>query len=155
MTPFELVNAINKEISTYTPKLSAAINKALLYYGDGSALIGVGYGKNENDEISFEESESITVKTDESPMVMLKVMQAADLMESHSRMEADCGCEARRQGRPHGAAVYADSEQGPVLMDNRAPASSQMPEVLPLPRKPFLKIKTIISFDICAHGNLY
>lgn len=84
MTPFELVNTINKEISTYTPKLSAAINKALLYYGDGSALIGVGYGKNENDEISFEESESITVKSDESPMVMLKVMQAADLMESHS-----------------------------------------------------------------------
>jgi len=87
MTPFELVNTIDKEISTYTPKLSAAINKALLYYGDGSALVGVGvgFGKSENDEISFEESESITVKADESPLVMLKVMQAADLMESHSK----------------------------------------------------------------------
>ena len=84
MTPFELVNTINKEISAYTPKLSAAVNKALLYYGDGSALVGLGYGKNEKDEIYFEESESITVKPDESPVVMLKVMQASDLMESHS-----------------------------------------------------------------------
>ncbi|MDX9818283.1 MULTISPECIES: hypothetical protein [Desulfococcus] len=84
MTPFELVNTINKEISTYTPKLSAAVNKALLYYGDGSALVGVGHGKNENDEISINEHESIIVKPDESPLVMLKIMQAADLMESHS-----------------------------------------------------------------------
>lgn len=84
MTPFELANTIHREISAYTPKLSAAVNKALLYYGDGSALVGLEYGKNRNDELSFEESESITVKPDESSMVMLKVMQAADLMESHS-----------------------------------------------------------------------
>lgn len=84
MTPFELVNTINKEVSAYTPKLAAAVNKALLYYGDGSALVGVGYGKNENDELSFEERESITVKTDESHLVMLRVMQVSDLMESHS-----------------------------------------------------------------------
>lgn len=84
MTPFELVNTIHREISAYTPKLAAAVNKALLYYGDGSALVGLEYGKNRNDELSFEESEAITVKPDESSVVMLKVMQAADLMESHS-----------------------------------------------------------------------
>lgn len=84
MTPFELVNTIDKEISTHTPKLAAAVNKALLYYGDGSVLVGTGYGRNQNDEISFEESESIAIKAEESSLVMLKVMHAADLMESHS-----------------------------------------------------------------------
>ncbi len=85
MTPFELVNTIQKEISTHAPKLSAAINKALLYYGDGSALVGVSPGGHEDDEISIEESESIAVKPGESPLVMWKVMQAADLMEAHSK----------------------------------------------------------------------
>jgi len=84
MTPFELVNTIHKEISIYAPKLSAAINKALLYYGDGSSLVGVGHGRNENDEISINDHESIIVKADESPLIMLKVMHVADLMESHS-----------------------------------------------------------------------
>ena len=85
MTPFELVNSIDKEISAYTPKLSAAINKALLYYGDGSALVGVGPGGHESEALSIEESETISVRDDESHLVMLKVMQAADLMDSHSR----------------------------------------------------------------------
>lgn len=84
MTPFELVNTIDKEISAYTPRLSAAINKALLYYGDGSALIGLEHGKNENDVITFEESEDIKVKQDEAHLVLLKVMEASTLLEKES-----------------------------------------------------------------------
>jgi hypothetical protein len=100
MTPFELVHTISKEISTYTPKLSAAINKALLYYGDGSVLVGTGPGGHERDEISIEESETVAVKADESPQVMWKVMQAADLMESHSKWRLIVDVKpARRDGR--------------------------------------------------------
>ncbi|GBC59544.1 hypothetical protein DENIS_0483 [Desulfonema ishimotonii] len=84
MTPFELLNTINKEIDAFTPKLSSAINKALMYYGEGSSLVGFEHGKNENDAISFEESESIRVRQDQSPLVMLKVMEVATLLESNS-----------------------------------------------------------------------
>ncbi|QTA82530.1 Uncharacterized protein dnl_49070 [Desulfonema limicola] len=84
MSPFELVNTIDKEISALTPRLSAAINKALLYYGDGSALIGLEHGKNENDALSFEESEDIKVKQDEDSHVLLKVMEAGTLLEKES-----------------------------------------------------------------------
>jgi hypothetical protein len=84
MSPFELMNTIDKEISSYTPKLSAAINKALLYYGEGSSLVGLEYGKNANDAISFNESERIRIKPDESPLVMLKVTTAANLLNENS-----------------------------------------------------------------------
>ncbi|MEZ4526411.1 MAG: hypothetical protein R2941_10880 [Desulfobacterales bacterium] len=82
MTPFELVSTIDKEISAYTPKLSAAINKALLFHGEGSSLILPGSGKEE--ALSFEESERIKVKKDESELVMMKIMDAATLLEQHS-----------------------------------------------------------------------
>ncbi|MGE0084933.1 MAG: hypothetical protein AB7S75_10990 [Desulfococcaceae bacterium] len=82
MTPFELVSTIDREISAYTPKLSAAINKALLFHGEGSSLILPGSGKD--GELSFEESERIKVKKGESDLVIMKIMDAAALMEQHS-----------------------------------------------------------------------
>jgi len=84
MSPFELMNTIDKELSSYTPKLSAAINKALLYYGEGSSLVGLEYGKNQNDAISFDESERIRIKPEESPLVMMKVTTVAGLLDENS-----------------------------------------------------------------------
>ena len=84
MTPFELVNNIDKEISAYTPKLSAIINKALLYHGESSSLILPGSGKGGEDALSLEESEIIKVKKGESDLVIAKIMDAATLMEQHS-----------------------------------------------------------------------
>ena len=84
MSPFELVNTIDKEISAHTPNLSAAINKALLYYGDGSVLVGLEHGKNENDVLSFDETEDIKVKSDQAPQILLKVMEAGTLLEKES-----------------------------------------------------------------------
>ncbi len=89
MTPFELVSTIDKEISAYTPKLSAAINKALLFHGEGSSLILPGSGKDEG--FSFEERERIKVKKNESDLILMKIMDAAALIEQHSswRLIAD------------------------------------------------------------------
>ncbi len=83
MTPFELANTIDRELDGYTPKLSAAINKALVFHGEASAIITPG-AKDGSDSLSFEESERIKVRPDESPMVIFKVMEAANMVESHS-----------------------------------------------------------------------
>ncbi|MEE4356990.1 MAG: hypothetical protein V2I97_11000 [Desulfococcaceae bacterium] len=84
MTPFELMNTIDKEIKAYTPKLSAAVNKALLYHGEGSSLILPGSSRGENEDLSFEESEKIGVKKGEPDLIIAKLMDAASLMEQHS-----------------------------------------------------------------------
>ena len=84
MSPFELMNTIDKELSSCTPKLSAAINKALLYYGEGSSLVGLEYGKNQNDAISFNETERIRIKPEESLLVMMKVTTVAGLLDENS-----------------------------------------------------------------------
>lgn len=82
MTPFEVVNTINREVGEYAPKLSAIINKALLFHGEGN-LIASPSGKA-GGALTLAESETVRVKPQESEFVMLKVMDAAHLVESNS-----------------------------------------------------------------------
>ena len=61
MTPYEMAKMIHKDLSPIAPKLSAALNRALIDIGEGSALVGLGPGTHEDDQISFQEMESINV----------------------------------------------------------------------------------------------
>jgi hypothetical protein len=62
MTPYEITKMIHKELSPIAPKLSAAINRALIDIGEGSPLVGLGPGTHEDDQISFQEIEHINVQ---------------------------------------------------------------------------------------------
>ena len=65
MTPYELSKLIHVELSPIAPRLSAAINRALVDIGEGSALVGLGPGTNENDNVSFQDSETINASGSE------------------------------------------------------------------------------------------
>lgn len=95
MTPFELNNAIHKEVGDYLPRLSAAVNKALLYHGDG-LIVTPGAG---NDALQITESDAVSVKPDEAPDIMLRVMNAAHLLESYSRWRLVCDTKSAIRGR--------------------------------------------------------
>lgn len=96
MTPFELNNAIHKEVGEYLPRLSAVVNKALLYHGDGLIVTA----ESGTDALQLTESEAVAVKPDEAPEIMLRVMNAAHLLESHSRWRLICDTKpAMRGGR--------------------------------------------------------
>jgi hypothetical protein len=84
MTPDELANLIHKELSPTAPRLSAAINRALLDIGEGSSLVGLGPGKNKNEDVSFTESETIRLG-DKGPAAMLAhITQITWQLEEHS-----------------------------------------------------------------------
>ena len=73
MTPYELAKMIHKDLSPIAPKLSAALNRALIDIGEGSALVGLGPGTHEDDQISFQEMESINVRGN-NPASILSVI---------------------------------------------------------------------------------
>lgn len=84
MTPFELSNTISRELSAYTPRLCAAINRALLQIGEGSVLVGLGPGQNQNDVVDFEERESVKAEPDKGHLILFKMTQMLSLLEAHS-----------------------------------------------------------------------
>jgi len=64
MTPYELSSMIHRELSSFAPRLSAALNRALNEIGEGSVLVGMGKGTHVNDDVSFTEYESISTGGD-------------------------------------------------------------------------------------------
>ena len=84
MTPYELAKTMHRELSSFAPRLSAALNRALLDIGEGSVLVGLGPGTNENDDVSFQESETIGIRGDDPAHVISKIMQALNVLENHS-----------------------------------------------------------------------
>ena len=84
MTPYELAKAIHMELSPIAPKLSAAINRALVDIGEGSVLVGLGPGTNENDNVSFQESEIINTASGDAEGILAKIHEIMWKLEAHS-----------------------------------------------------------------------
>ncbi len=84
MTPYELAKLIHVELSPTAPRLSTAINRALVDIGEGSALVGLGPGTHESDEVSFQEAETISGSTGETEGVLAKIHEMMWKLEEHS-----------------------------------------------------------------------
>ena len=84
MTPYELSRLIHREISAVAPKLSAALNRALNEIGEGSMLVGLGAGTHIDDEISFQESESINTAGDDPAHILATLTAIAWQLEEKS-----------------------------------------------------------------------
>lgn len=70
MTPYEMAKIIHRELSPVAPKLSAALNRALIDIGEGSVLVGLGHGTHEDDQISFQEMEQINVQNNDPANIL-------------------------------------------------------------------------------------
>lgn len=84
MTPHETALAIHRELSPIAPKLSAAINRALLDIGEGSVLVGLGPGTHQDDPTTFTEMESIPLKGAHPAEIFTKITQTLAILEEHS-----------------------------------------------------------------------
>lgn len=84
MTPYELAKLIHMELSPIAPRLSAAINRALVDIGEGSVLVGLGPGTNENDDVSFQESEAIATSDGNTAGILSKIHEMMWKLEEHS-----------------------------------------------------------------------
>ncbi len=84
MTPYELSKLIHVELSPVAPKLSAAINRALVDIGEGSVFVGLGPGTHENDDVSFQESETFNAKGPEAEGILAKIHEMMWKLEEHS-----------------------------------------------------------------------
>lgn len=84
MTPYELSRQIHRDISAVAPKLSAALNRALNEIGEGSVLVGLGAGTNINDEVSFQETESINTAGDDPAHILATLTAIAWQLEENS-----------------------------------------------------------------------
>jgi len=84
MTPYELSKLIHMELSPIAPRLSVAINRALVDIGEGSALVGLGPGTHENDNVSFQESEAIKTIDGNTEGILAKIHAMMWKLEEHS-----------------------------------------------------------------------
>ena len=98
MTPYELAKLIHTELSPVAPKLSAAVNRALVAIGEGSALVGLGPGTNENDHVSFQEAETIPAAEGEGVLAMIHQMMWK--LEEHSSWKVIVDKKPGRRGQP-------------------------------------------------------
>ena len=73
MTPYEMAKMIHKDLSPIAPKLSAALNRALIDIGEGSTLVGLGPGTHEDDQISFQEVETINVRGNDPANILATI----------------------------------------------------------------------------------
>jgi len=84
MTPYDLAKTLHRDLSPFAPRLSAALNRALLEIGEGSILVGLGPGTNEDDNVTFQESETISTKGDDPAHIITKIMTILSLLENNS-----------------------------------------------------------------------
>jgi len=84
MTPYELSRELHRDLSPIAPRLAAALNRALVDIGEGSALVGLPQGMSANDAVSFDERERITLRGAEPAAILARITQALALLENHS-----------------------------------------------------------------------
>jgi hypothetical protein len=84
MTPYEISKMVHRELSTFAPRLSAALNRALVDIGEGSVLVGLGTGTHENDDISFQEAETIDLRKNDAANILSKISTVVSEVEDHS-----------------------------------------------------------------------
>ncbi|BBO91111.1 hypothetical protein [Desulfosarcina ovata] len=100
MSPYELAKLIHMELSPIAPRLSAAINRALVDIGEGSVLVGLGPGTHENDHVSFQESETINADAGEASSVLARIHAMMWKLEEHSSWKVIIDKKPDRQGKP-------------------------------------------------------
>jgi hypothetical protein len=100
MTPYELAKLIHMELSPMAPRLSAAINRALVDIGEGSALVGLGPGTHENDQVSFQESETINARAGETEGALAKIHEMMWKLEEHSSWKVIIDKKPGKRGQP-------------------------------------------------------
>ena len=100
MTPYELSKLIHVELSSIAPRLSAAINRALVDIGEGSVLVGLGPGTNENDNVSFQESETIHASGSEAEGALAKIHEMMWKLEEHSSWKVIIDKKPGKRGKP-------------------------------------------------------
>jgi len=84
MTPYDLAKTIHRDLSPFAPRLSAALNRALLDIGEGSPLVGLGPGTHEDDSVTFQESEQISTQGNDPANIISKIMQVLSVLENNS-----------------------------------------------------------------------
>lgn len=84
MTPYEVAKMIHKDLSPFAPKLSAALNRALIEIGEGSVLVGLGQGTHEDDHISFQEIEQINTQGNDPANILSIISGVISKVEEHS-----------------------------------------------------------------------
>ncbi|WP_419660552.1 uncharacterized protein Dvar_09410 [Desulfosarcina variabilis str. Montpellier] len=100
MTPYELSKLIHMELSPIAPRLSAAINRALVDIGEGSKLVGLGPGTNENDNVSFQEAETINARDGEAESILARIHSIMEKLEENSSWKVIIDKKPGRQGEP-------------------------------------------------------
>jgi hypothetical protein len=100
MTPYELAKLIHMELSPIAPRLSAAINRALVDIGEGSALVGLGPGTHENDEVSFQDAETINASAGETEGALAKIHEMMWKLEEHSSWKVIIDKKPGQRGKP-------------------------------------------------------
>ena len=84
MTPYDMAKMIHKELSPIAPKLSAALNRALIDIGEGSMLVGFGHGTHEDDHISFQEIEQIDVRGNDPANILSIISSVIGKLEEQT-----------------------------------------------------------------------
>jgi len=84
MTNYELAKQIYRDLSPIAPKLSAALNRALIDIGEGSALYGLEKGMHKDDDVSFQETEIINVKGTEPANIIAKITEVLWKLEGQT-----------------------------------------------------------------------
>jgi hypothetical protein len=84
MTPYEVAKMIHKDLSSFAPKLSAALNRALIDIGEGSVLVGLGQGTHEDDHASFQEIEQIDTQRNDPANILAKISGVISKVEAHT-----------------------------------------------------------------------
>jgi hypothetical protein len=84
MTPYEVAKMIHKDLSPFAPKLSAALNRALIDIGEGSVLVGLGQGTHENDHVSFQEVEQINTQGNDPVNILSIISGVMSKVEEHT-----------------------------------------------------------------------
>jgi hypothetical protein len=93
VTPYELATVLHRELSPVVPKLSAALNRALVDIGEGSSLVIPG----EPADVSFQETEAVAVA--DGADVLAKIFAVLPMLEQNSRWRV--AVDRRRESEPN------------------------------------------------------
>ena len=84
MTNYELAKQIYRDLSPTAPKLSAALNRALVDIGEGSVLYGLEKGMHKDDVVTFHETEIINLAGTDQAAIIAKITEVLFLLEGHT-----------------------------------------------------------------------
>jgi hypothetical protein len=80
MTPYELAADLHRDLSPLAPRLSAALNRALVSIGEGSVIITPG----SESLMTIHETESIEIERGESAGVIARIISILEPLSRHS-----------------------------------------------------------------------